>query len=298
MTTAEVFAPAKINLTLHVTGQRADGYHLIDSLVAFAPIGDVLRITSATRPSLTVDGPEAGGVPRDASNLALRAAEIVPGAGPVSLHLSKYLPAAAGIGGGSSDAAAALRGCWALQGGPDDARGRIQSFVDNGSLGGLGADVPMCVYPASLRARGIGEDITRVQIPWLPAVLVNPRVPVATPAVFAALQTKSHPPMEEPLPLFNSAAAFTDWLATQRNDLEAPALQIAPIIDTVLNALQDTSECTLARMSGSGATCFGLYPTEHAAEVAHEDLAQSFPDWWIASGSLGDMSDRAMPRLS
>ncbi|MEL6644529.1 MAG: 4-(cytidine 5'-diphospho)-2-C-methyl-D-erythritol kinase [Pseudomonadota bacterium] len=298
MTTVEVFAPAKINLTLHITGQRADGYHLIDSLVAFAPVGDTLRLSRADEPALAVDGPQADGVPQDASNLVWRAAQTVPGVGPVSIHLTKHLPAAAGIGGGSSDAAAALRGCWALEQGAEAAGQKARTFEDDGEIRRLGADIPMCVYPTTLRARGIGEDITPVPIPPVPAVLINPRVPVSTPSVFAALESKTNPAMVDPLPVFETAPTLIDWLRSQRNDLEPPARRIAPVIDTVLHSLSGTPGCALARMSGSGATCFGLYDSDRAAQAAHDRLAEAHPDWWIASGSLGDMSDRAMPRLS
>lgn len=277
----EVFAPAKVNLALHVTGRRADGYHLLDSLVAFAPVGDVLRLRRDAGPLLTVDGPEGEGVPEGPENLVLRAAALT-GAG-AAFSLTKNLPAASGIGGGSSDAAAALRGLEALGAARPEGLER------------LGADVPMCMEPRPARTRGIGEVLTPVRLPPLPAVLLNPRVEVSTPAVFKVLACKENPPLPE-LPAFADAGACIDWLAAQRNDLQAPAVALAPVISEVLAALEATPGCRLARMSGSGATCFGLFATEAEARVAHEALVAAGRGWWIASGVLGDQRALAAPR--
>lgn len=284
MTTVRVFAPAKVNLTLHVTGQRPDGYHLLDSLVAFAPFGDVLTLRSAADWSLRVDGPEGGGVPAGDSNLAMLAAKL--GVGPCEIALSKHLPAASGIGGGSSDAAAAVRGRVALG----------AAIPGTDALLGLGADVPMCLVPSPCRARGIGEDLTPVDLPDLPAVLVNPRRAVATPEVFRALASRSNPAMDAALPAFRDRAHVIDWLAGQRNDLEAPAMAVQPIIEDVLRALRDNTGCALARMSGSGATCFGLFASEAAAAAAAAALVAEHPEWWVAEGALGDQSARSAPR--
>lgn len=302
MTTVEVFAPAKVNLTLHITGQRSDGYHTLDSLVAFASVGDTLRVSEYDVPSLTVEGPEAGGVPADMENLALRAAELVRGARGTAITLHKALPVASGVGGGSADAAAAVRAAILLEGehaktlmafGPDILlETRFRSLVN------LGADVLMCLLPRTLRAQGIGEKIDFHPLPPLPAVLVNPRVPVSTPDVFRALVQRDNPPMPNPLPEFSDTNALIDWLATQRNDLQDAALGVAPAIGTVLNALSSHSGCTLARMSGSGATCFGLFPSIDDAKSAAAAIGRDRPDWWVAGGILGDQSDRALPRLA
>lgn len=294
-----VFAPAKINLTLHVTGRRSDGYHLLDSLVSFAPVGDWLTVAPGEGLTLEVSGPEAAGVPDDMSNLALRAAALLAGHEGAALTLEKNLPAASGIGGGSADAAAALRGIATLS-------GEIpQGFLELPDLLmqrhaerilGLGADVPMCVLSHPLRARGIGERLGLVTLPDVAVVLVNPRLPVPTPAVFKALETRDNPPMPDTLPEFPDAAALIGFLARMRNDLEAPALKVEPGIRAVLDALAGQRGCGLARMSGSGATCFGLFLSEDDATAAAQALTEAHPGWWVASGVLGDCSELALPR--
>ncbi len=299
MTTVEVFAPAKINLTLHITGQRSDGYHELDSLVAFAPVGDTLSLTDYAVSSLTVEGPEAAGVPADTNNLVLKALSFARRHRETSVTLTKNLPKASGIGGGSTDAAAAIRGALALQ---NEAESTFLAFgpdilIDTRfrGLGALGADIPMCLWPNTLRARGIGEKITFHPLPPLPAVLVNPRVPVSTPNVFRALTRRDNAPMPEPLPTFSGAADAIDWLTTQRNDLQSPAIDTAPVIGTVLETLANSDGCALARMSGSGATCFGLFPDEDAAKSAAAALGKEHPTWWVAGGVLGNQTQRAMP---
>jgi len=274
--TVEAFAPAKINLTLHVTGQRADGYHLLDSLVIFADAGDRLSFAAAEGLHLNVTGPRAQGVPTDARNLVLKAAALFdgarePGTG-AAITLDKHLPAAAGIGGGSSDAAAALRGLARLWDLP---------LPTGEAVLALGADVPVCIVPRAVRMRGVGEEIAPAPaMPELGLVLANPGIEVPTPAVFAALARKDNAPMP-PLPGWADAGTLAQWLAGQRNDLEAPARALAPVIDTVLNALAQGPGCLLARMSGSGATCFGLHATRAEAETAARHLAEAFPDWWV-----------------
>ncbi|WP_415184178.1 4-(cytidine 5'-diphospho)-2-C-methyl-D-erythritol kinase [Phaeovulum sp.] len=306
----EVLAPAKINLTLHVTGQRADGYHLLDSLVTFAPVADRLEMTLADDVSLIVDGPEAAGVPSNGTNLAAAAtyalAESSGRDGRVAMRLIKNLPPASGIGGGSSDAAAAIRGAMHLWDLPEiwQANGNLAveahwdalsqlAIVD---LAALGADVPMCYQPRPARVQGIGGQIAPLSLPPLPAVLANPRVEVATPAVFKALRNRQNPPMPAALPTFTDATALIDWLATQRNDLQAPAIAIQPVIATVLAALAGLPGCRLARMSGSGATCFALFATEPQAKAAHTLLRAAHPQWWTACGPLGNQTERAKPR--
>lgn len=281
----EVFAPAKINLALHVTGRRDDGYHLLDTLVAFAPVGDTLRLRPAEELSLTVSGPEGAAVPPGPENLVLRAAAFVPGEGGAATELVKRLPTASGIGGGSSDAAAMLRGLAHLR----------KAAVPEEGLERLGADVPMCLNPGPARVTGIGERIVAVTLPDLPAVLVNPRVGVATPAVFRALSRRDGAPLPD-LPQFSAVCDCIDWLAGQRNDLEAPAIGLAPEIGAVLAALRQTAGCRLARMSGSGATCFGLFATMAGAEAAAAVLCAAHPGWWVASGALGDQVQHSAPR--
>lgn len=261
------FAPAKINLSLHVTGQRADGYHLLDSLVVFADVGDRVTVRLADAPSLSVTGPQAAGVPVDGSNLVLRAAAWFGAAAEITLE--KHLPAMAGIGGGSSDAAATLR---ALAG----ATGRTVA----GGAAALGADVPVCLIARVARMRGVGEDVTPLPaLPPLHGVLVNPGVDVPTPQVFALLEHKANPPMPDTLPIWPDAAALAAWLGGMRNDLEPPAIAMAPVIGEVLMKLGRDPACLLARMSGSGATCFALTGTRAGAEAMAVRLAQ--PGWWV-----------------
>ncbi|MEM6741719.1 MAG: 4-(cytidine 5'-diphospho)-2-C-methyl-D-erythritol kinase [Pseudomonadota bacterium] len=300
MPALQVFAPAKVNLTLHITGQRTDGYHLLDTLVAFASVGDLLSLSPSSSASITVEGPEAADVPADAENLALRAAMLALGEHGAALTLEKHLPVASGVGGGSTDAAAALRGALALLDesahslltlGPD-----ILLETRFRPLLKLGADIPMCLLPRPLRARGIGERIAFVELPPLPAVMVNPRVALSTPDVFRALRTRAHPPMPEELPTFDHAATVIDWLKGQRNDLEEAAKGLTPAINAVMRALSEQPGCGLARMSGSGATCFGLFAAQDDAKAAAAHLGRTHPDWWVAGCILGDQSAVSLPR--
>ncbi len=270
-------AHAKINLTLHVTGQRADGRHLLDSLVAFADgLHDTLCVRPGDRLRLTVDGPMADGVPGGADNLVLRAARLLAPDRGASIRLTKRLPNRAGIGGGSADAAAALRllsAHWGIAA-PED-------------VSVLGADVPVCRSAVPQRMRGAGECLA--PLPGLPEtwlVLVNPGVSVPTGAVFAALEAKANPPMPVEIPGFRAVADFAEWLGGQRNDLEGPARGIAPEIADVLAALAAQDGALLARMSGSGATCFGIYAGARAAERAAERIARDHPDWWVRATAL------------
>lgn len=274
MTVVEGLAPAKINLTLHVTGRRNDGYHLLDSLVVFADFGDRITLRPATVSRLRVTGPMAAGVPVDASNLVLKAAALIGVTADITLE--KHLPAAAGIGGGSSDAAATLR-----------ALAEMAGVAAPRDVLSLGADVPVCLMRGAARMRGIGEDVTPLAgVPPLYAVLVNPGVAVATPVIFAGLTTRDNPAMSEPLPTWPETSDFMAWLATQRNDLQAPAIAKEPIIAEVLATLLDTPGCQLARMSGSGATCFGLYDSAERASAAAGRLAQDRSGWWVMATRL------------
>lgn len=274
MTTAaiEAFAPAKINLTLHVTGQRADGYHLLDSLVMFADIGDRVTVERADEMALRVTGPMAVGLPEDARNLCWKAAEAF--GAPVSITLDKHLPAAAGVGGGSSDAAAVLR---AME----------EAFVRPSGvrLPELGADVPVCMVGHAARMQGIGEEILPLPMEPMAAVLVNPGVSVATPEVFRGLRCKTNPPMT-PWPEGGGRTAVMVWLAEQRNDLQAPAMAIQPVIGEVLAALRSLDGARLVRMSGSGATCFALFKDRAAAEKGAAALQSARPGWWVRPCTL------------
>lgn len=241
----EVFAPAKVNLTLHVTGRRDDGYHLLDSIVVFADVGDHLKLNSAPEMSISVSGLFADGVPTDARNLVWRAAQTLGWQGEI--RLNKQLPHGAGIGGGSADAAAVLRSL------------RAQGYtVSDAAALSLGADVPVCLCAQAARMQGIGEQITPIELPELHALLVNPGVHVPTGDVFSGLASRDNAPMPAQIPNFTSAEDCAAWLAQQRNDLEEPARRVAPQIDRVLGDLEASCDALMARMSGSGATCFAL----------------------------------------
>jgi len=267
-------APAKINLALHVTGQRADGYHLLHTLVVFADVGDVVQFQPAERLELSVTGPMAAGVPTGGENLILKAAALFDTA-PARITLEKHLPHAAGIGGGSADAAATLRGLIRFLG--RDVPGRD-------AILGLGADVPVCLSAKPQIMAGIGELLSDPPVlPPLFAVLVNPGVPIPTGPVFAGLTQKQNPPLEPPS--WQGFDSFIAWLDRQRNDLEPPARMLTPAIGGCLDALWG-QDVALARMTGSGATCFGLVKTEAAARRIAARLQAAHPRWWVAAGKI------------
>lgn len=274
-----LFAPAKVNLALHVTGRRADGYHLLDSIVVFAGVGDRLTVEAADALSLTVTGPRAAGVPADRRNLIWRAAELFPPGRGAAITLDKHLPHAGGIGGGSADAAAALRGLAALWAHPMPGQAAILS---------LGADVPVCVAGVPARMSGIGEVLD--PLPPLPPVwlvLVNPGIEVPTGAVFAALAHRENPPLPSVPPEgWSDPAALARWLCRTRNDLEPPARAQVPAIGEVLDRLEARPGCLMARMSGSGGTCFGLFADTAAARDAARQIAAARPDWWVVSAPV------------
>jgi 4-diphosphocytidyl-2-C-methyl-D-erythritol kinase len=274
-------APAKINLCLHVTGRRLDGYHLLDSLVVFADVADRVFVSPARGLSLVVAGPEGAGLQAEPDNLVLRAARAM-GVEDAALILDKRLPVASGIGGGSADAAAALRALARLTRLPLPSEDEVLQ---------LGADVPVCLKGRPARMTGIGEHVRPLPpLPPLCCVLVNPRLPVPTPQVFAALQWHANPPLPDlPSAALHTAKAFASWLAQHsRNDLVAPAREVAPILTKVQAALEETPDCLLARMSGSGGTHFGLYATPEAARTAADTLRTAHPFWWIDTGRILD----------
>lgn len=284
-------APAKINLALHVVGQRADGYHLLDMLVTFTRFGDRVGIAPAEADRFTLSGrfaPQLREGPAT-GNLVLRARDLLRAAlqrkgtatPPVHLHLEKNLPVASGIGGGSADAAATLRGLlrhW-------DASLPETDLADLALQ--LGADVPMCLLARPLVARGIGERLAVLkELPSFPIVLVNPLVGVSTPDIFRRLATKENPPLAPPAAITGAMA----WLAamqSMRNDLEEPARAICAEIDAVRTELA-LSGAQLVRMSGSGATCFGIYDTMDAARRAADALETARPDWFIVATETYD----------
>lgn len=264
----EGFAPAKVNLTLHITGRRPDGYHELDSLVVFADVGDRITVSPAAEYTLEAAGPMAAGVPVDDRNLVMRAARLI--GVPCRITLEKHLPHAAGLGGGSADAATALKALARLSG-----REVPEALT-------LGADVPVCLAgPGAMRMRGIGERLDPVAMPALHAVLVSPDCAVPTGAVFGALAQVGNAPMPE-LP----KEGWLEGLAMQRNDLEIPAMQVQPVIGEVLDMIAATEGCQLARMSGSGGTCFGLYADAASAKAAADKIAKPKPNWWVRATVL------------
>ncbi len=281
-------ARAKVNLTLHVLGRRPDGYHELESLVVFADFGDVLSFSPALEDSLSMEGPFAGAV--DGENLVLKAKRAVAGWIGKDIHgdfrLIKNIPVAAGLGGGSSDAAAAIRILFAAYGNGTD----WESF--GGRAAAIGADVPVCLHRKAAWMCGLGERVTPVRfVSPLPAVLVNPRVKLSTAEVFKRLAAPPYDPGESShAPLtnedFETPESAARWLQQGRNDLEAPAIALEPAVKSVLDALRSQEGCLLARLSGSGPTCFGLFPSDEAAGKAVEAMTSARPAWWAVATAL------------
>lgn len=277
-------ARAKVNLDLRVLGRRADGYHELESLVAFAGVGDMLSLDPGANLSLTLAGPRSEGLTVDEDNLVLRAARALaaawPGLRAGRFHLVKRLPVASGIGGGSADAAAALRLLARLNGiAPVDPLLREVAAQ-------VGADVPVCLDSRARLMAGIGEKLGPVlRLPPLFAVLVNPGVGVETVAVFRALGLGAGEMLAEAraagLAAPASARELLGYLASTTNDLAVPAQRIAPMIGEVLERLAALTDCRLARMSGSGATCYALFDDCVASAAAANALQRDRPGWWV-----------------
>jgi len=281
----KVFAPAKINVFLHIGDRRADGYHELESLVAFADVGDDLLFEEADALSLRVDGPFGVSLAGEDDNLVLRAAHGVAAlAGhdlPRRMTLTKNLPVASGIGGGSADAAATLR-AFLLEWRQEEIR--LADFVELAKT--LGADVPVCFFGHSAWMYGIGDGIERTDLPELHAVLVNPGVSVATRDVFSKLTARSGVDALHWPEGFATADDVIAFLETVGNDLEASALVLAPVIGEALNALRGLDGIRLARMSGSGATCFGLFADQATAQAAAAQIVRDHPQWWVTPAIL------------
>jgi 4-diphosphocytidyl-2-C-methyl-D-erythritol kinase len=279
-----MLARAKVNLYLHVTGRRADGYHLLDSLIVFADTGDEIALAPADRLSLAIDGPFAVGLEAGPGNLVLRAAgalqELTGARAGAAIRLTKNLPIASGIGGGSADAAATLAGLCGLW---DVAPGRAALLR---LAAQLGADVPVCLDGLPSFVGGIGEDLAPARgLPpsWL--LLANPRVPTPTPAVFKARQgafSKAARWGEPP----RDFAEFAARLRNCGNDLTEAAISVTPVIRNVLVALAGLPGCVLARLSGSGATCFGLFADEVSARAAEVELRATQPGGWVIAAPM------------
>lgn len=279
------FAPAKVNLALHVTGRGGDGYHRLDSIVVFAGTGDQISATPARDLSLAVSGPFAAGLPQGEGNLVMRAARALRAARGVergaAIRLTKNLPQAAGLGGGSADAAATLRllaHLWGVEPLAPDAPEALA----------LGSDLPVCLgAPVPSRMRGRGEILD--PLPGLPAcglVLVNPGLAVATGAVYERLESRENPPLPELPPGRPTPAAFAAWLGACRNDLRAPAEALAPPVGEALAHLGRISGVLFATMSGSGATCVGLTRDMASARNAARAIQLARPRWWVAPAPM------------
>ena len=278
------FAPAKINLFLHVGDKRSDGFHAVQSLVAFASIGDELNFKMAEGLNLEVTGRYAGSLAGEVDNLVLRAARVlaveaavVPAA---KIALSKTLPVSSGIGGGSADAAATLRGLerlWKI-GLAEAARTKLAAS--------LGSDVPVCLASVPSWMEGRGEQVTPAgALPTMAIVLANPGIAVSTAEIFARLDARHGVSGSKPA-RWASVQELIAYLNTTANDLEGPSRTVAPAIGDVIDALRGSPNVLLARMSGSGATCFGLFGTEASARSAAERIAAVHPDWWVMPGTL------------
>lgn len=287
MAVRTALAPAKVNLFLHVGPLDADGYHPLASLVAFADVGDRITVRPADRLSLSVTGPFGAGLSAGDDNLVLRAVRALGraagvGEPPLAIGLDKRLPVAAGLGGGSSDAGAALK----------LARDALGLPLDDAALAAIaseiGADGPMCLHARAAWAEGRGDRLAfEPALPPLPAVLVNPGVPSPTGAVYRAYDDGPAFAADRPAPPRAwTADVVAAWLAGRRNDLQAPAVALQPAIGQALQAAATAPGARLARMSGSGATVFALFASRAAADRAAGDLAAARPDWWVKSTVL------------
>lgn len=276
----EAFAPAKINLFLHVGEKRGDDFHELESLVVFADVGDRLSFVQSDTLVLSVGGSFGDGLVAQSDNLVLRAARAlaahVHGSKGATISLTKDLPVSSGIGGGSADAAATLRGLTRLW-------GLDVSWPELRSIGAtLGSDVPVCVESRPSWMQGRGERVTPAgTVPGLPMVLVNPGIAVSTADVFSRLRLHSRTTTQDRAPRHFERRELIALLKSTANDLEAPALAVAPIIGKVLDELSRMPGAELWRMSGSGATCFALFEEPAAAEMAAIALSHSHPDWWV-----------------
>ncbi len=289
-------APAKVNLTLHVLGRRVDGYHELQSLVAFADVCDELTATTAQSDTLIVSGPFALGLPQGETNLVLRAIAAFRarwpdcGIAPLGIELHKNLPVAAGLGGGSADAAAALRLMSRLSQVPV-AVSELSALAAT-----LGADVPVCLLSRPAELRGVGEIVTAVRsFPDFHIVLANPLVPVVTADVFRKLASRDNPPAP-PLPQPLSRPELALWLGETRNDMQATAIGIVPAIGELIERLGAAQGCVLARMSGSGATVFGLFGSGALAHQAAHDLRDRWPGYWVAAAPAISAGDDRPPQ--
>ncbi len=293
--TVQVCAPAKINLLLHVDERRPDGYHALESLIAFAEVSDRIALTAAPGLSLSTAGQFAKALPRNESNLALRAARALQEASGVqagaAIRLEKNLPVASGIGGGSADGAAVLRGLdllWGLK------------CTENELLAvaaELGSDLPVCLLSRPCWVQGRGEILTALPpLPRISTVLVNPGIELSTATVFGSLNARTGTGKAPPAGVLESLWDVIGYLDDAGNDLEAPACRLAPVIQEVLHAFDREPGCAMAAMSGSGSTCFAFFHEHDFARGAAERIVQDHPEWWVSLTHLAG-PDVGLPQL-
>ena len=267
-------ANAKINLSLHVTGKLPNGFHEIDSLVVFTGFGDTLELEPAESFSLSTRGPYSKALPQPSENIILSALRLLEERGTCfRVNLEKSIPVSAGLGGGSVNAALALRLASDYL--------KCPLPTDIRKITSIGSDLPVCLTGKPSMVSGLGEKITVLDsFPEFPLLLVNPNKPVQTQDVYKGL-TKVNNSSQTPFPALGSKNDIISWIRDQRNDLEPPALQLCPEIKDILSRLQDQEGCLVARMSGSGGTCFGIFQTAEQVSVAAKTIKQLEPGWWI-----------------
>ena len=286
--TNNFFSPAKVNLSLHVIGQQADGLHLLDSLITFPAIGDSLSFSNSGKLNLSITGVTEENLPSNQENLILKSAKLFNKDYIRKILLTKELPISSGIGGGSANAATTIR----------DARS-LGLDISLSDILDLGSDVLACLKSQPLRMTGVGDKLQMISI-WPKTgfiVLVNPRVQLETTKVFSALKEKNNDPMPEFLPDFCNFRTLVDFIIENRNDLEETAIKLEPTIYEVLTELKKDKKCLISRMSGSGATCFGLFEFAEDASEAEHRLRTDFPKWWVASSKLSICKSKLEPLI-
>ena len=275
-------ASAKVNLCLQIVGQKSNGFHLLDSIVGFTEFGDHLSFKESDVLELTVQGAFSDQIPVDKSNLILKAAELLRTLYSIKtgahITLIKNLPPSAGLGGGSSDAAAAVRGLSRLWG---------TDLPEIHDLMKIGSDLPVCINQKTQHMKGFGEVLSEINtFPNLPILLVNPLKRVSTQIVFSMLKNKKNPPLSKYEKLFKTKKDCINWLLLQRNDLMEPAVRVEPVIADVLRLISNQISVKKVSMSGSGATCFGVFENKHDCDLAMKKVRRERPEWWSVSTEI------------
>ena len=275
-------ASAKVNLCLQIVGQKSNGFHLLDSIVGFTEFGDHLSFKKSDELELTAKGAFSDQIPVDKSNLILKAAELLRKINNIKtgahITLTKNLPPSAGLGGGSSDAAATIRGLSRLWG---------TDLPEIDDLMKIGSDLPVCIHQKTQHMKGFGEVLEEINtFPNLPILLVNPLKKVSTQTVFRMLKNKKNPPLSKYEKLFQAKKDWINWLLLQRNDLIEPAVKVEPVISEVLRLISKQISVEKVSMSGSGATCFGIFENKQDCDLAMQRVRLERPDWWSVSTEI------------